>query len=177
MGIGGGIALIVIGAILSFGVSDAIDGVNLTVIGYICMGAGVIALILAIVLNAQRSNTSHTAVVEQRTTPNAPPAQAAPVAARPAGAAGAARPASSSRRQPPGRLTEHGRERPLPTEGAFLMPPRASGLQRAAHDRVAGVRGVAVELLLRHVDHGELVEVEAGRQVEPAGRPRRGCPG
>ena len=80
MGIGGGIALIVIGAILSFGVSDAIDGINLTVIGYICMGAGVIALILAIVLNSQRSHTSHTAVVEQRTTPNAPPAQAAPVA-------------------------------------------------------------------------------------------------
>ena len=80
MGIGGGIALIVIGAILSFGVSDAVEGVNLAVIGYICMGAGVIALILAIVLNAQRSNTSHTAVVEQRTTPNAPPAQAAPVA-------------------------------------------------------------------------------------------------
>ena len=80
MGIGGGIALIVIGAILSFGVSDAVDGVNLVVIGYICMAAGVIALILAIVLNAQRSNTSHTAVVEQRTTPNAPPAQAAPVA-------------------------------------------------------------------------------------------------
>ena len=80
MGIGGGIALIVIGAILSFGVSDAIDGVNLTVIGYICMGAGVIALILAITLNAQRNNTTHTAVVEQRTTPNAPPAQAAPAA-------------------------------------------------------------------------------------------------
>ena len=83
MGIGGGIALIVIGAILSFGVSDAIDGVNLTVIGYICMGAGVIALILAIVFNAQRSNTSHTAVVEQRTTPNAAPAAAAPVAVQP----------------------------------------------------------------------------------------------
>ncbi|WP_235522247.1 DUF6458 family protein [Cellulomonas sp. Root137] len=80
MGIGGGIALIVIGAILSFGVSDAVEGVNLTVIGYICMGAGVIALILAIVLNSQRSHTSHTAVVEQRTTPNAPPAQAAPAA-------------------------------------------------------------------------------------------------
>ena len=37
MGIGGGIALIVIGAILSFGVSDAIEGVDLTVIGYICI--------------------------------------------------------------------------------------------------------------------------------------------
>ena len=83
MGIGGGIALIVVGAILSFGVSDRIEGVNLTVIGYICMAAGVIALILAIVLNAQRSNTSHTAVVEQRTTPNAAPAAAAPVAVQP----------------------------------------------------------------------------------------------
>ena len=81
MGIGGGIALIVIGAILSFGVSDAVDGINLVVIGYICMAAGVIALILAIVLNSQRSNTTHTAVVEQRTTPNAAPAAAAPVAA------------------------------------------------------------------------------------------------
>ena len=81
MGIGGGIALIVIGAILSFGVSDAVDGINLAVIGYICMGAGVIALILAIVLNSQRSHTSHTAVVEQRTTPNAAPAPAAPAAA------------------------------------------------------------------------------------------------
>ncbi len=80
MGIGGGIALIVIGAILSFGVSDAIDGVNLAVIGYICMGAGVIALILAITLNAQRSNTTHREVVEQRTTPQAPAAPAAPPA-------------------------------------------------------------------------------------------------
>ena len=33
------------------------------------------------------------------------------------------------------------------------------------------MRGVAVERLLGHVDHRELVEVEAGRQVEPAGRP------
>jgi tellurite resistance protein TehA-like permease len=81
MGIGGGIALIVVGAILAFGVSDAIDGVNLAAIGYICMGAGVIAIILAIVLNNQRTHTSHTAVVEQRTTPNAAPAQAAPAAA------------------------------------------------------------------------------------------------
>lgn len=74
MGIGGGIALIVIGAILSFGVKDAIDGVNLEVIGYICMGAGVLALILAIALNAQRSNTTHRAVVEHREVPPAPPA-------------------------------------------------------------------------------------------------------
>ncbi|GEA85766.1 MAG: DUF6458 family protein [Cellulomonas sp.] len=72
MGIGGGIALLVIGAILSFAVSDAIDGVNLGLIGYICMGAGALMLILALVINAQRANTSHTAVVEHRETP--PPA-------------------------------------------------------------------------------------------------------
>ena len=92
MGIGGGIALIVVGAILSFGVSDRIDGVNLTVIGYICMAAGVIALILAVVMNAQRNNTTHREVVEQRTTPQAPPAGAVP-AAPPAAAAPPAPPA------------------------------------------------------------------------------------
>jgi len=73
MGIGGGIALIVIGAILSFGVSDRIEGVDLTVIGYICMGAGVLALILAIAINAQRANTSHREVIEHRENPPAPP--------------------------------------------------------------------------------------------------------
>ncbi len=65
MGIGGGIALIVIGAILAFGVTDQISGVDLTVIGYICMGAGVLMLILALVLNAQRSNTTHREVIER----------------------------------------------------------------------------------------------------------------
>ncbi|WP_231505168.1 DUF6458 family protein [Cellulomonas sp. URHE0023] len=84
MGIGGGIGLIVVGAIMSFGVSDRIDGVNLTVIGYICMAAGVLALILAVAFNAQRNNTSHREVIEQRTTPQAAPApQAAPVAQAP----------------------------------------------------------------------------------------------
>ncbi|AEI13573.1 MULTISPECIES: DUF6458 family protein [Cellulomonas] len=69
MGIGGGIALLVIGAILSFAVSDAIEGVNLEMIGYICMGAGALMLILALILNAQRRNTSHVAVVEHREVP------------------------------------------------------------------------------------------------------------
>ena len=80
MGIGGGIALIVVGAIMSFGVSDRVDGVNLTVIGYICMGAGALALILAIAMNSQRNNPTHREVVEQRTTPQAPAAPPAPPA-------------------------------------------------------------------------------------------------
>jgi hypothetical protein len=106
MGIGGGIALIVIGAILSFGVADRVEGVNLTLIGYICMGAGALALILALVMNAQRSNTTHRAVVEERTTPQAPQAAAAPVApvapvAPAAPAAPAAPPAAQAPPAPP----------------------------------------------------------------------------
>ncbi len=61
---GTGIALLVIGAILSFAVKDSISGVNLTMIGYICMGAGVLAVILGLVTNAQA--TRRTNVVEHR---------------------------------------------------------------------------------------------------------------
>ena len=73
MGIGGGIVLIVIGAILSFAVKDSVDGVDLELIGYICMGAGLLALIIALVMNSQRSNTTHREVVERRDVPPAPP--------------------------------------------------------------------------------------------------------
>ncbi len=65
MGIGGGIFLIVVGAILAFAVSDAVSGVDLAMIGYICMGAGVLALVISLVLNAQRTNTTHREVVER----------------------------------------------------------------------------------------------------------------
>ena len=66
MGIGAGIFLIVVGAILSFAVNDHVSGINLVVVGYICMAAGALGLILAIVFNAQRSNTSHREVIERR---------------------------------------------------------------------------------------------------------------
>lgn len=66
MGIGLGIVLIVIGAILSFAVTTSVAGVNLVMIGYILMAAGALALILAIVLNAQRAHTSHKEVIERR---------------------------------------------------------------------------------------------------------------
>ncbi len=70
------LAVLVIGAILSFGVSDRIEGVDLTVIGYICMGAGVLTLVLALDRNRQRAHTSHREVVERYDgrTPPAPPA-------------------------------------------------------------------------------------------------------
>jgi len=66
MGIGSGIFLIVVGAILAFAVQDSWEVVDLTLVGYIAMGAGVLALIIGLVLNAQRTNTSHTSVVERR---------------------------------------------------------------------------------------------------------------
>lgn len=66
MSMGIGIALLVIGAILSFAVKDSISGVDLSIIGYICMGAGALAIILALVANAQATNTKRTNVVEHR---------------------------------------------------------------------------------------------------------------
>jgi hypothetical protein len=73
MGIGAGIFLLVVGGILAFGVRDNFSAVDLTVIGYICMGAGALAILLALVLNTQRSNTSHTEYVERRETGGPPP--------------------------------------------------------------------------------------------------------
>lgn len=50
---GTGIALLAIGAILSFAVRDVIPGVNLTLTGYICMGAGALAIILGLTMVGQ----------------------------------------------------------------------------------------------------------------------------
>jgi hypothetical protein len=66
MGLGTGIALLVIGGILAFGVKDSFSALDLTAIGYICMGAGVLAIILTLVVQQQRRSTSHTSVVERR---------------------------------------------------------------------------------------------------------------
>ena len=77
MGIGGGIFLIVVGAILAFAVSDSVDAIDLAMIGYICMAAGVLALIISLVVNAQRTNTTHREVIERhddRRPPAPPPA-------------------------------------------------------------------------------------------------------
>lgn len=66
MGIGGGIFLIAVGAVLAFGLSpDAWEVFNINTIGYILMAVGALALILAFVMQSQRRNTSHTAYVEK----------------------------------------------------------------------------------------------------------------
>lgn len=66
MGLGLGIGLIVIGAILAFGLSpEQFDIFNINIIGYILMGAGVLSIILGMVLNQQRTNTTHREVVDR----------------------------------------------------------------------------------------------------------------
>jgi len=65
MALGSGIFLIVVGAILAFAVNDSVDSVDLAMIGYICMGAGVLAIIISLVVSAQRSNSTHTERIEK----------------------------------------------------------------------------------------------------------------
>lgn len=65
MALGSGIALIVIGAILSFALDLEVSGVDFVLIGYICMGAGLVAVILSLIVNAQRANTTHHQVNQQ----------------------------------------------------------------------------------------------------------------
>jgi hypothetical protein len=66
MGIGVGISLLVIGGVAAFGIRDQWSAVDLTAIGYICMGVGALAIILALVMNNQRSRTAHTEYIEHR---------------------------------------------------------------------------------------------------------------
>lgn len=82
MRIGSSIGLIVIGAILAFAIADIIEGVDLTMIGYILMAGGAVGLLLSLVFSARRSTTTvqqagPAGVTEQRTDhrTNAPPPQ------------------------------------------------------------------------------------------------------
>jgi hypothetical protein len=64
MGIGLGILLIVAGAILLWAVEFDLEFLNDDNLGVILLAAGVLAIILALVINAQRSRSKHT--VEER---------------------------------------------------------------------------------------------------------------
>jgi hypothetical protein len=65
MGIGAGIFLLALGGVLAFAVSDRISGVDLTMVGYILMGAGALGIALVLLLSG-RTRTAHTTVVEER---------------------------------------------------------------------------------------------------------------
>ena len=60
MGIGIGIVLIVIGAILLWAVQVNIPFFSDDTLGIILIVAGILAVILALVMNAQRTRTKHT---------------------------------------------------------------------------------------------------------------------
>lgn len=51
---GGAIAMIAVGAILSFAVRDAVPGVNLTVVGYILMIVGALGIVLSMTMANRR---------------------------------------------------------------------------------------------------------------------------
>ena len=59
MGIGLGIVLIVIGAILLFALNVNLPFVSDDTLGIILIVAGLLAIVLALVLNAQRGRTRH----------------------------------------------------------------------------------------------------------------------
>lgn len=64
MGLGLGIFLLVVGAILAFAVQYDPAGLDLDTIGFILMGAGVLTLLLAVLMNTQRTNTTHREVID-----------------------------------------------------------------------------------------------------------------
>ena len=51
---GGAIAMIAVGAVLSFAVRDAVPGVDLTVVGYILMLVGVLGIVLTMSMAGRR---------------------------------------------------------------------------------------------------------------------------
>jgi hypothetical protein len=57
MSIGAGIALFVIGAILVFAVNVDVEFLDLDMIGYILMGAGLVVFLIGIVLMLRRRST------------------------------------------------------------------------------------------------------------------------
>ncbi len=61
MGIGSGIALFVIGAILAFAVNVDLGGaINLSLIGYILMAAGIVVFLISLVLMFRRRQVEST---------------------------------------------------------------------------------------------------------------------
>lgn len=65
MGIGAGVFLIAVGAILAFAVEYDIAGIELTVVGWILMGAGALALIMSLVVWGPRKRASREIITER----------------------------------------------------------------------------------------------------------------
>lgn len=60
MSLGAGIFLFVVGAILAFAVQDSVDFINLVMVGYIMMGAGLLGVILGVTLMMKKRSSVST---------------------------------------------------------------------------------------------------------------------
>lgn len=60
MGIGTGIFLFVVGAILAFAINVQVTAVNLHLIGYLIMGAGVLVFLISIIMVFRKRSTTST---------------------------------------------------------------------------------------------------------------------
>ena len=60
MGIGTGIFLFVVGAILAFAVNITVSWVNLDLVGYLLMGAGVVVFLISLIMVMRKRSTVST---------------------------------------------------------------------------------------------------------------------
>lgn len=60
MSLGAGILLVVIGAIMTFALNVQVEWIDLNMVGYILMVAGLVGIILGIILIARRRSSSVT---------------------------------------------------------------------------------------------------------------------
>jgi membrane-bound ClpP family serine protease len=60
MGIGTGIFLFVVGAILAFAINVSVSWVNLDLVGYLLMGAGVVVFVISLIMVLRRRSTVST---------------------------------------------------------------------------------------------------------------------
>ncbi len=59
MYVGLGIVMLVVGAVLAFATSFHVSGVDLSVVGWILMAGGLVAIVLSLALTRRRAVTSH----------------------------------------------------------------------------------------------------------------------
>ena len=71
MGYGLGIFLLALGLILAFAVRDAIDGVDVTMVGYILAAVGALAIVLTAVTATHADGTQTTTERSQQVDPPA----------------------------------------------------------------------------------------------------------
>ena len=65
MGIGGSVFLVAVGAILAFAVNATVSGLDIAIVGWILMIAGIVGLALTLIVFAPRRTAARRGVVEE----------------------------------------------------------------------------------------------------------------